>query len=103
MSFNIPISSLPNQELSFTLDDASWVVVLKSTKTSLLATIIKEGKTLVENARAVAGEFIIQYPYLGAGSNFFIQTSNGEIPYYTEFNNTQFLIFMTADEVQGVR
>jgi len=100
MSFRIPLQlDAPNQSLSFT-EGASWSVALKSTNNSLVATIQRDGVTLIEGVRIVAGEFIIPYPYLSI-ANFYLETQNNQLPDYTLLGTTQFLIFMTEDEVRA--
>ena len=65
-------------------------------------TIVRDGTTLVSNMRITAGTPLLPYRYQESGN--FLMTTDGEaIPYYDQFGITQFLVYLTADELATYR
>ena len=66
---------------------------------------IKSGineQVLINGVRCVGGTPLIPYEYIRAGhGNFIFTTPEEEIPYYTNFNINQFLLYFSADELEG--
>lgn len=98
----IPLDSIPNQNLSIQLADNRYDLSIKSTKTSTIMTITRNETLLINNVRCVGGSPIIPYDYLrGEFGNFIFETQNEEIPYYTNFGITQFLVFASLSEIEA--
>ncbi len=68
----------------------------------MAATIARNDSTLLTGARIAGGTPLIPYRYQEAG-NFIFEAQGGEVPYYTRFGVTQFLIFATAAELVAAR
>lgn len=94
----IPIQSIPNQSLSLQIDENFYDLTIKQTRGVVSVTIKINNSITVTSARSVAGEFIIQYPYLQNG-NFFISTLNDELPEYNQFGISQQLIYASQSEL----
>ena len=92
----ITLDPIPNQSLSVVLDNVLWEIKAVTCKGSLAVSIKRNNQTLVDGARAVAGELIIQPSYLSAFGNFAMITDNNELVDYQKFGNSQFLAFVTA-------
>lgn len=104
MSSIVPLDALPNQELSILLDNDRYDISLRSSKTSSFVTITKNEVLIVENLRAVGGSPLVPYNYLFVNSgNFMFSTPNQEIPYYDKFGVSQFLVYLTAAEIEAAR
>ena len=104
MTILVPIQAIPNQDLSITLDGVRYDISLKSTKTSTLASVAVNDNQVTQNMRAVGGTPLMPYEYMeGLGGNFVFDTPNQQIPYYTKFGNTQFLVYITAAEMEAAR
>jgi hypothetical protein len=94
----LPIQALPNQQFQAVLDGNAWDFTIRSTNGVMSATLVLNGTTVVENARCVAGSFIIPSQYEEAG-NFLFLTANNALPDYTLFGNSQSLIYVSPAEL----
>jgi len=99
---SLPIQQLPNQSLSVLLDGNQWNFLLKTVQDTTVVSLTLNGTDILDSARAVAGGFIIPSLYQEAG-NFFFVTQNFDLPYYTQFNVTQALIYISAAELAILR
>jgi len=99
---NVPLQAVPNQQFAVALDDNQWDITLKTTNGTVSVTMLRNGEVIVENARAVAGMRIIPCIYQEDG-NFVIVTQNQEVPEYSKFGVTQFMIYLSASELDEIR
>lgn len=99
---DIPIKVFARQSLSVMLEQSLYEISLKECNGIMAATIIRDGVTLVENRRVCAGMTIIPEGYLETG-NFVILTFDGEIPYYTDFESSDNMVYLTIQEVEDIR
>lgn len=98
----VPIQPIPNQEFSVPLDNNQWDIALKSANGIIAVTLTLNGTEIISGMRAVAGSPIITCQYQESG-NFNLITQNGEIPDYTQFGTTQYLVYSSADELASLR
>jgi hypothetical protein len=77
------------------LDNALWELRLVTCKGALAVSIKRNGETIVDGARAVAGELIIQQKARAFFGNFAIITNNGDLVDYSQFGVSQFLAFLS--------
>lgn len=97
---DIPLQAIANQELSIPLDGSRFVLRIKEANGGMACTIVRDGVTVAQNARMVADAYILQAEHQQGGvGNFFIATQSEEIPYYDQFGLTQFLVYVTPDEI----
>lgn len=98
----IPVQQLPNQSFTVLLDSNQWDVTLKTVEDTTVASLTLNGADVLDSARCVAGSFLIPSEYEEAG-NFFFVTQSEQLPYYTQFNVTQSLVYITAAELTALR
>lgn len=98
----IDIQPIPNQSFSVRLGGRIYNITLKETRGVMSVTIVRDGVTLISGARVCAGSAMISYQYQEDG-NFLIDTLNQQLPDYREFGNSQFMYYLTADEVAALR
>lgn len=98
----VPIQALPNQEFTIILGGSTWDFTIRNANGVTVVSILRDSVPVLSNARAVAGAFIIPSIYEENG-NFFFATANQQLPDYTQFNITQSLIYVTADELAVFR
>lgn len=99
---DVGIATLPNQALSIQLDERIYEIELREANGVMSASMVRDGVTLVSNIRVTAGTPLLPYRYQEAGN--FIMTTDGEaIPYWDQFNVTQFLVYLSADELAAYR
>lgn len=99
---DVGIATLANQALSIQLDERFYEIELREANGVMSATITRDGVTLISNVRVTAGTPLLPYRYQESGN--FIMTTDGEtIPYWDQFNVTQFLVYLSADELAAYR
>lgn len=98
----LPLAPVPNQQFQAVLDGNTWDITLRATNGVMSATLGRNGSTVVENARCVAGAFIIPSRYEEAG-NFLFLTANNALPSYPLFGMSQSLIYVSAAELAVFR
>lgn len=99
---DVGIATLANQALSIQLDERFYEIELREANGVMSATITRDGITLVSNIRVTAGTPLLPYRYQEAG-NFIMTTDDEAIPYWDQFNVTQFLVYLSADELAAYR
>lgn len=99
---DVGIAMLANQALSIQLDARFYEIELHEANGVMSATITRDGVVIVSNMRVTAGTPLLPYRYQEAGN--FIMTTDGEaIPYWDQFGVTQFLVYLSADELAAYR
>lgn len=101
---DIPLQAVANQELSIPLENSRYVLTIKEANGTIAATVERDGVVIVRNARVVGDGLILQHDYQWSGyGNFMLTVQDDALPDYTQFGITQFLVFLTAAEMDGVR
>lgn len=100
MSLQISLANIPNQQLSFEYGGDRYTLRLSACFGCMSCDVYINDALIVAGVRVVAGAPIIPavYQFYGKG-NFAILTDDDEIPYYDQFGTTQFLIFITPEEI----
>lgn len=96
---NIPIATVPNQELSVTLNGNRWVLTLKVGTNSMIADVVLNDQPIVLGQLITVGTPIIPYEYLQGSGNFLLLVENDELPDWQKFNSTQQLVFVEPGEI----
>lgn len=100
MAFKISIDATANQSFTINLDNQVYFIEIKETRGVMSVSISIGGDVILSNSRFFSAFPLIPYSYLeGDGGNFLFTTENDEIPYFTEFGVTQFLYYLTAEEL----
>jgi hypothetical protein len=97
----IPLQAIPNQNFSVSLDMNFYNITLNQTLGIVAATVYINDALIISGVRLVAGQPIIPYAYLSA-ANFYLLTSNNDLPNYTQFGVNQSLVFATASEIAAI-
>lgn len=93
---------MPNQSLSVQLDGRFYDIAVRDVGDTVAFTISRDGETLVSGARAAAGTPLLPYRYQEDG-NFVLTVEGDALPYWDQFGVTQFLVFVSADELAEAR
>lgn len=99
---DIGIAALANQTLSIQLDERFYDITLKEANGVMSATIERDDVVIVSNMRVTAGTPLLPYRYQEEG-NFLLLTDADAIPYWDQFGVTQFLVYLTAEELAAER
>jgi len=99
---DVPLQAVPNQQLSIQLGVSRYDITLKQALGVMAATVLRDGVTLIENVRLVAATPVLPYDYMEDG-NFALTTADEDLPSYEQFGITQYLVYLTADELATLR
>lgn len=105
MAKTINLAPVANQTVSARLDGKRYVISLKSAGNIMLATIIRDGVTILSGMRCVAGALLIPYRSAeDASGNFaFVIDDGATIPDYLQFGDTQTLVYYSNAEIEAAR
>lgn len=98
----IPLQAIPNQSFSITLDNNNWDIAIKTTNGCTSVSLTLNRVVVIENMRAVANTKIIPAEYEEAG-NFAFVSKGQALPSYVDFDITQALLYITADDLAAIR
>lgn len=101
----IPLEPIPNQTLTVAQDSHAYELTVRTLQDGIcIASVARDGITIIESARCVPNYFLMRYRYLeGDSGNFVWSTPDDEYPDYTKFGVTHFLYFINAAELQAIR
>lgn len=93
------LEAIPNQQFTARLDGIRYNVTIKETAGVMAATIVRDGETVIQNSRIVAGYPLIPYRYKSPDSNFVLLTENDELPDWRMFGGTQSLLYGNVADI----
>ncbi len=96
------LQAIPNQTISFVDNQNLFDIAIKSVLSVTTCSISVNNTPILANTRIITGFPIILYPYLETG-NFVLLTNSDELPDYTQFGITQFLIYGNQEELNAIR
>jgi hypothetical protein len=107
----IPILNIPNQTLSLQIDNNLYDIGIYATKDDAqgnsgisAVTIVRNNITIVSGMRAVYNYPLLPYFYETINyGNFIFTTQNDEYPDWRQFGITQFLIYVSYDELLTIQ
>lgn len=94
----LSLSSSPNQQFTLTLDQVRWVLRFVETAGVMAADVTRDGIDLLRASRVLAGEALIPYAHLQTG-NFIVVVTGSELPTYSQFGVSRFLVYLSAEEI----
>ena len=98
----IPLQATANQSLTVTLDGNRWSLTIKSAGNVMAVDVDLNDAPILRGQRVVAGEPVIPYRRLYAGTgNFIFDTENGDLPWWEQFGVDQSLHYLTVEEMAG--
>lgn len=99
----IPLQAVPNQSLSFTLDDNRWQITVKQAVTSMIMDISINDVVVISGVRIPGDDFIIPYRYIGVRQgNLMLTTQQDLLPDWTLFGQTQQLFYWSPEEMEAL-
>ncbi|WP_458321627.1 phage baseplate plug family protein [Providencia sp. SRMPRO-001] len=94
----IPLSAIPNQRIRVTLDGDDWEFTLKAARDVMCCDIKCNDRVLLQGLRAMLNQSLIPYRYLSSKSNFAFITNNDVLPWWEQFNQSQYLVWWREDD-----
>lgn len=96
----VPVDVLPNQTLEIVFDTQRYRLRLHEINGNMAIDVVLNNVDIVRGMIVPASALLIQYRYLrGAGGDFAFITQDDQLPYYTEFGKTQFLVYYEPTEL----
>lgn len=97
--YNVRLSKVPNQELTFVVNDKAFRVVLRTIQDLTFATIFLNEEPLIYNQLCTPNNYVNLYNFISVGGKFYFNCIDDEYPNYKKFGDTQHLEFYTTDEL----
>jgi hypothetical protein len=94
--YKIPLTSIPNQSISFNLDGAYWQLHIYQAVSQMYADITRNSEVVIQGVRCLSGIGLMPYRYMHAPNfgNFIFDNDTD----WTAFGNSCNLYYLTADE-----
>lgn len=99
---DVSLTATPNQTLTIQILERVYDISVKEANGVMCASITIDGEVVVSGMRVTAGTPLLPYRYQESG-NFMLTTEADSLPYYDQFGVTQFLVYLTADELAAYR
>jgi len=99
---DVPLAAVPNQTLTIQLLDSIYTITVLATNGVMSISVTRDAAEIIANQRVTPGTPIFPYRYQEQG-NFVFSVEQEQLPDYTQFGTTQFLMFLTAQEVAALR
>ena len=99
---DIGLAALPNQSLTVQVDDNVYTIAIREVIGAMAADISRNNVPLMTGARIAAGCPLLPYRYQEAG-NFLLTVEADALPYWDQFGVTQFLVYLTPEELAAFR
>lgn len=96
----LKIQDIPNQVFTTTIGEDNYRIAIRTIQGLSFMSVWKNDIVLFYNQVCVPNEFVNPYNYLSESGKFYFESLDGEYPNYKQFNVTQFLYFLSADEVE---
>lgn len=99
---DIPLAPMANQSLSIPLGGNRYEITVKEANGCMVCTIDRDGEVVVRNVALRPNDYVLPYRYGEAGQgNFFFSVEDEQLPDWHMFGRTQYLVYVTADEIEG--
>lgn len=101
----VPLQAIPVQSLTLQLDNNSYDIVVRAVNSGdtqvMTFDIAINNVAIISGQRVVPNFPIISYSYLYNG-NFMMLTQDDDIPDYTKFQISQYLIYASQEELEAI-
>ena len=106
MQYDFNLQKIPNQSFTTTLNNIDMDITIKlagENEPVMLFAIQTNNGYLCPYIPIFANQGVLPYQYMinEIGGQFFFDTENDEYPNYEQFGITQFLSFVTLDDLNG--
>jgi hypothetical protein len=98
----IAIQAIPNQLFNTQVDGNNWLISIRLTDGVMVFSFTKNGTLVIDNVRSKGNDVIIPYRYLEDG-NFALVTQDQELPLYSKFGISQYLLYASQIEIDAAR
>lgn len=103
MPMLVPIQAIPNQEFTITINGVTYDITLKTVEDFTAASLTINGVDTIDGSRTPAGAPLLPYKYEENGNFMFTNSNSFRMPFYTNFNVTQVLLYFSPAELAAAR
>lgn len=100
---DITLQRTANQQFTVELNGRRVDLTFKAATNIMIVDIAVDEEVILRGHRLVVGEPMIPYRYLNQWGNLVLLTENNQLPWWEQFGNTQFLMFLTPEEIEEIR
>ena len=99
--YKIPIKSIPNQIFTVMLDSVNYRIELRTIQGMTYMSVWANGDILFYSQLCAPNAFVNPYDYVSVSGKFYFRCSDGNYPYFENFENTAGLYFYTSEELNA--
>lgn len=96
----IDLQNVPNQAFSITLNNVNYRFAVRTIQDLTFISVWRNDEVLFYNQICVPNGFIDPYNYVSDNGKIFFRCLDEEYPNYKRFGITQWLYYMTKEEVE---
>lgn len=98
----IDLQKIPNQAFSITLNNTDYRIAVRTIQNLTFLTVWENGEILFYNQICVPNGFVNPYNYVSNNGKLYFRCLDDEYPNYKNFGVTQWLYFLTKEEVANL-
>ena len=95
----INIQAIPSQSFSINIAGYLWDFRIKETNGVMCVDLKQDDEQILLGQKLVSSQPVSPYGYINNGGSFFLLTLDQDLPHYTKFGVSQFLYFLSSDEM----
>ena len=95
----VPLKNVPNQTFNIVLNGEDYRLMLKTIQGATFLSAWINGELLFYNQLCTPNNWVNPYNYVSVNGKLYFRCLDDNYPFYTNFNQTQNLIFYTPEEV----
>lgn len=99
---DIALAAVANQSMFVQLDERAYTLTVHAAGDIMSVSIMRDDVMLIEGLRITPGTPLLPYRYQESG-NFVLVVDDGDLPDFTQFGITQFLVYLSAIELDEQR
>lgn len=95
----IELQNIPNQIFNIVLNNVDYRIQVKTIQKLTFISVWRNGDVLFYNQICVPNGYVDPYNYVSENGKIFFKCLDNEYPNYKSFGITQWLYYLTAEEV----
>ena len=97
----IELQNIPNQIFNIVLNGVDYRIQVKTIQDLTFISVWRNGAVLFYNQICVPNGYVDPYNYVSENGKIFFRGLDSEYPNYRKFGITQWLYYLTAEEVKA--
>lgn len=100
--YAIPLQNVPNQSFNIVLNDENYRLDVRTIQDFTYISAWINDELLFYNQLCTPNNWVNPYNYVSVNGKLYFRCLDNEYPIYTQFGNTQQLLFLTPAEVEAL-